>query len=119
LHVNLTAPVWLTQACLPLMLRTGGAIVWPIDTLPLTSPAYWGGYGLAHAGRAAVVAQLRAELSSTRVQVVDIEPGPMRTSLRSKAYVEGEDRHARDPGVVADAIVKALVEAARNRSSSP
>lgn len=119
LHVNLTAPVWLTQACLPLLQRTGGSIVWPIDTLPGTAPAYWGGYGLAHAGRVSAVAQLRAELANTRVQVIEIEPGPMRTALRSRAYVEGEDRNARDPEIVAGTIIDLMAHAAQKRGPVP
>lgn len=114
LHVNLTAPVWLTQACLPLLQRApDAAVVWPIDTLPQEAPAYWGGYGLAHAGRVAAVAQLRAELASTTVRVVGIEPGPMRTALRAKAYVEDDDKRARDPARVAGAIVDALASDGR------
>lgn len=109
LHVNLTAPMWLTQACLPLLQRAhDAAVVWSIDALPQQAPAYWGGYGLAHAGRAAAVAQLSAELANTSVRVVGIEPGPMRTALRAKAYVEGDDPRARDPAPVADAIVNVL-----------
>lgn len=117
LHVNLTAPIWLTQACLPLMQRTGAAIVWPIDTLPGEAPAYWGGYGLAHAARAAAVAQLRAELTDTRIRITGIEPGPMRTPLRAKAYVEGEDRRAREPAKVAEDIITAIVDMSRGRST--
>lgn len=109
LHVNLTARWWLTQACLPLLRRADdSAVVFAIDSAERTGQAYWGAYGVAQAGLAALVAMLHAELGEAPVRVSGIAPGPMRTPLRARAFVEAEDRVAKDPARYADACVHLL-----------
>jgi NAD(P)-dependent dehydrogenase (short-subunit alcohol dehydrogenase family) len=112
LHVNLTAPAWLTQACLPLLLRAeDAAVVFTIDDLTRVGQAYWGGYGVAEHGLAALVRMLHAELANGSVRVAGLTPGPMRTALRAQAYVEEDDQVARDPALYADACVTLLAPA--------
>lgn len=112
LHVNLTAPLWLTQACLPLLASTpGSAVVWTVDDAPRERPAYWGGYGLAQAARAAAVAQLRSEWASRGLRVEAFAPGPMRTGLRARAFTEQDDRLARDPADAASRLVALIAGA--------
>jgi len=112
LHINLTAPWWLTQACLPLLLKSGdSAVVFALNDLQQTRQAFWGGYGVAQHGLAALVAMLHAELANGPVRISGLQPGPMRTGLRASAFVEEDDRLARDPSVYADACV-ALLSAA-------
>lgn len=109
IHVDLTAPWWLTQACIPLLRKAkDGAVVFPVDDPTRVSRAYWGAYGLAHHGLAALVGMLHAELASTTVRVHGLQPGPMRTALRAKAFVDEDDRDARDPAFAADACVRLL-----------
>jgi NAD(P)-dependent dehydrogenase (short-subunit alcohol dehydrogenase family) len=87
LHVNATAPVLLTVACLPLLRRAAdAAIVVPVDDPERVQRAFWGGYALAQAARAAWVAQLGDELGNSTVRVHGLQPGPMRTPLRARAY---------------------------------
>lgn len=112
LHVNLTAPLWLTQACLPLLGASGrGTLVWTLDDAPRSTPAYWNGYGLAQAGRAAAVAQLRAEWATRGLRVEGFSPGPMRTALRARAFTEQDDRIARDPDEAAARLAALLAGA--------
>ena len=116
-HVNLTAPLWLTQACLPLLRRApDGAVVFAVDDPARVGGAFWGGYGLAHLGLAGLVPMLQAELGAGTVRVAGLRPGPMRTPLRAKAYVEEGDVLARDPALYADACVELLsIAGARHR----
>lgn len=108
-HVNLTAPWWLSQACLPLLGRSAdAALVFALDDPQRVGQAYWGGYGAAQHGLAALVGMLHAELANTGIRVAGLRPGPMRTALRSRAYVEETDRSARDPGAYAHACVELL-----------
>ena len=51
---------------------------------------------------------LHAELANGPIRVSALQPGPMRTSLRSTAFVEEDDHVARDPAVYADACVALL-----------
>lgn len=108
-HVNLTAPWWLSQACLPLLKQSpDAALVFALDDRSRVGQAYWGGYGLAQHGLAAMVGMLHAELANSSVRVAALQPGPMRTSLRAKAYAEDEDLQARDPADYAGACVTLL-----------
>jgi NAD(P)-dependent dehydrogenase (short-subunit alcohol dehydrogenase family) len=112
IHVNLTAPWWLSQACLPLLAKAeDAALVFVLDDRERVGQAYWGGYGIAQHGLAALVGMLHAELANTRVRVSGFQPGPLRTALRARAYVEGNDQAARDPSAYADAVVELLSSA--------
>ena len=111
-HVNLTAPWWLSQACLPLLKQApDAALVFALDDVSRVGQAYWGGYGLAQHGLGAMVGMLHAELANSSVRVSALQPGPMRTSLRAKAYAEDEDAQARDPADYAGACVTLLSSA--------
>ncbi len=115
-HVNLTAPWWLTQACLPLLKQAAdAAVVFALDDASRVGQAYWGGYGLAQHGVGALVGMLHAELTSSSVRVSALQPGPMRTSLRARAYAEDQDENgdnrAHDPADYAAACVTLLTSA--------
>ena len=84
------------------------AVVFTVDDLDRVGQAYWGGYGVAEHGLAALVRMLHAELANSRVRVAGLTPGPMRTALRAMAYVEEDDQVARDPALYADACVTLL-----------
>jgi NAD(P)-dependent dehydrogenase (short-subunit alcohol dehydrogenase family) len=108
-HVNLTAPAWLVQACLPLLRqREDAAVVFTVDDPARVGQAYWGGYGAAQHGLRGLMASLHAELGHGPVRVSALQPGPMRTALRARAFSLDEDRSARDPGECADAAVTLL-----------
>ena len=109
IHVNLTARWWLTQACLPLLAKADdAAVVFVVDDTTRVSKAYWGGYGLAQHSLAGMVGMLQSELASSKIRISGLQPGPMRTPLRAKAYVEENDRVARDPEAYAQACVTLL-----------
>ena len=109
IHVNLTAPWWLSQACLPLLSKSAdAALVFALDEPVRVGQAYWGGYGVAQHGLASLVGMLHAELAKSSVRVAGLRPGPMRTGLRARAFVEENDRVASDPSVYAPACVNLL-----------
>lgn len=108
-HVNLTARWWLTQACLPLLAKADdAAVVFVVDDLARVGQAYWGGYGLAQHSLTGLVGMLQSELAGSRIRVSGLQPGPMRTPLRAKAFVEENDRLARDAEACAQACVTLL-----------
>ena len=109
MHVNLTAPWWLSQACLPLLRQAqDAALVFALDDLERVGQPYWGAYGIAQHGLAAMVGMLHAELASSSVRVSALQPGPMRTGLRSRAYADDNDLQAREAADYADACVTLL-----------
>ena len=109
IHVDLTARWWLTQACLPLLAKSdAGAAVFVMDDPVRSSNAFWGGYGLAQAGQAALVSMLQAELGEQGPRISGLRPGPMRTGLRGKAYQANADAQARPAVDYAMACVELL-----------
>ena len=109
LHVNVTAPVWLTSAVLPVMQASGDAsVVFVVDDVDHVGKAYWGPYAIAQQARAALVPMWAKEVEGTSVRISGLQPGPMRTTLRAKATVEDIDPRLRDPEAYAADCVRLL-----------
>jgi NAD(P)-dependent dehydrogenase (short-subunit alcohol dehydrogenase family) len=95
LHVNLSAPFLLSQACLPLLAESGnGTLVFVLEDETRVTRPYWGGYGVAKCGLDALVGMFADELENQPVRVVALQPAPMRGGVRARAYM------AEDPGMV-------------------
>jgi len=87
LHVNLSAPLLLTQACLPLLNQApDSAVVFCLNASAATARAYWGSYGVAQQGLRGMIKVLADELASSPVRIHGLQPGPMRTQLRARAW---------------------------------
>ncbi|MFT4247698.1 MAG: SDR family NAD(P)-dependent oxidoreductase [Pseudomonas sp.] len=109
LHVDLTARLWLSQACLPLLRdRDDAALVFVVDDPARVGQAYWSGYGIAQHAQRGLVASLHQETAAGPVRVCGLQPGPMRTPLRARAFQHQDDREAADPGRYANACVTLL-----------
>jgi len=112
LHVNLTARAWLSQACLPLLRqRNDAALVFVLDDPARVGHAYWGGYGAAQHAQHGLLASLHGETAAGPVRVAALQPGPMRTALRARAYTHQEDLEAVDAKRYAAACVTLLAPA--------
>jgi len=90
-NVNLHGPVMLTQALLPLLTKSKNASI--TFTLDDKQTAYWGAYGASKSAVATWVNSLADELDGLRddggnmpVRCNAINPGRMRTTLRSSAF---------------------------------
>lgn len=109
LHVNLTAPWLLTQACLPaLKQQVDSAVVFVTDDLSRVNKAYWGPYGIAKAGLQGLVRMLHDETENGPIRVSALEPGPMRSNIRSRAYLEEAAMQCPSPASYANACVHLL-----------
>lgn len=87
LQAGLTGPFLLSQALLPLMRRSAGSrMVWVADDPEGRSKAYWGAYGVAQSGRVALARILAAECRRDGPEIIEIDPGPFYSPLRSKAW---------------------------------
>jgi NAD(P)-dependent dehydrogenase (short-subunit alcohol dehydrogenase family) len=85
MQVNINAPFLLTQSVLPLMMKSEDASI--IFTQDDKSTAYWGAYGISKAALMSLMKILADEMDSdTRVKVNAINPGPVKTPMRMKAY---------------------------------
>jgi NAD(P)-dependent dehydrogenase (short-subunit alcohol dehydrogenase family) len=109
LHVNLSAPFLLTQACAPLLQRAAdSSVVFVLDDPERTRRAYWGGYGAAKQGLAGLASILHDEWENSTARVHMLLPPPMRTTLRRAAYYGENTLEMPLPDVAAEALVYLL-----------
>lgn len=88
MQVNLNAPFLLTRACLGLLMQAPDAsIVFTSDQVGRNGRAYWGAYGVSKAGIEGMSQILAQELeANTQVRVNTLDPGAVRTRMRTLAY---------------------------------
>ena len=112
LHVNVSAPFALTQACLPLLTQApDSAAVFVLDDPERLARAHWGAYGVAKAALERFVEILHQETDSGSLRVAALLPAPMRTPLRHMAYF-GENTNAQPlPDAAAAAAIYLLAGA--------
>jgi NAD(P)-dependent dehydrogenase (short-subunit alcohol dehydrogenase family) len=109
LHVNLSAPFLLTQACLPLLHNAPDAsVLFVLDDIERMGRAHWGGYGAAKRGLQGIASILHDELENTPLRVHTLLPMPMRTALRRAAYYGENTVELPLPDAAAEAVVYLL-----------
>ena len=85
-----------------------GRLYFLLEDLPKVQGAFWGAYGVSKHALSALVSQLHAELKSSSIQVLGINPGPMSTPLRSRAYHSEPPDAQAAPSVAAGLIMQYL-----------
>lgn len=91
LAVNLVAPARLIRAFEPLLRSSdAGRAVFLTTSEGAKTRAYWAAYGASKAGLEALVKSWAAELAESSVRVNLLDPGRMRTAMRTRA-VPGEN----------------------------
>jgi NAD(P)-dependent dehydrogenase (short-subunit alcohol dehydrogenase family) len=110
---NLHGPLMLTQSLMPLMDKSPSASI--IFTLDDHVSAYWGAYGVSKAALRATAEILADETenlhcddNTPRIAVNMINPGPMRTRLRAKAFPGEQRREVPDPSGKVAAYIKVI-----------
>lgn len=109
-HVNLTAPFLVTRSCLPLLQRVpDAALVFVGDSLGRRVRAYWGAYAVSKFGIEGLANLLAEEVESAGTpRVVCVNPGPMRTALRRRAFPAERPDAAPEPDKVAGGLLYGL-----------
>lgn len=94
MQVNLHAPWLLTRACMPLLRRSQDAsIVFTSADVGRQARAYWGAYAVSCFGLEGLMQTLAAELATEgKIRVNSLNPGAVRTDMRSRMY-PGEAAH--------------------------
>jgi NAD(P)-dependent dehydrogenase (short-subunit alcohol dehydrogenase family) len=111
-QVNLIAPWLLTQACLPLLRQQAdSAVVFVTDDIARVGRAYWGAYGVHKQAIVALMRMLHDETEAGPVRVSALEPGPMRSLVRIRAYLEEQATNWPWPASYAPAAVHLLSRA--------
>lgn len=93
MHVNCTAPFMMTQALLPLLRRSEDAsVLFTGAQVGRQGWAYWGAYAVSNAAVENLMEVLAHELEgNSSVRVNSIDPGPVQTPMRRRAF-PAEDR---------------------------
>jgi NAD(P)-dependent dehydrogenase (short-subunit alcohol dehydrogenase family) len=87
IDVNLTANWRLMRTLEPLLRRSdAGRAIFVTSGAARANRAYWGPYSVAKAGLESLARTWAAELESTPVRVNLVNPGPIRTEMRAKAF---------------------------------
>ena len=86
LAVNLLAPLGLIQATLPWLQAAQGLVINISSDAAVGGYAGWGGYGASKAALDLMSRTLAAELQSSGIAVVSIDPGDMRTQMHQAAF---------------------------------
>lgn len=109
LHVDLSAPFLLTQACMPLLLaRADSAVVFVLDDPRHMGCAHWGAYGVAKAGLESLASILHEETDETSLRVHTLLPAPMRTALRRTVWAGEDPLTVATPDAAAQAVIYLL-----------
>lgn len=112
LHVNLSAPFFLVQACASLLHQSKDAsVVFVLDDPARVGKAFWGGYGVAKHGLNGLLSILHQEWENGPVRVHGLLPAPMRTMFRRTAYFGENSMQLPAPDATALAVVYLLGDA--------
>jgi NAD(P)-dependent dehydrogenase (short-subunit alcohol dehydrogenase family) len=97
MDLNLTANWRLIRAMDPLLRAApAGRAIFVTSAIGRDSLAYWGPYTVSKTGLDMLVGIYAAEIAKTRVRANLIDPGPLRTRLRARAF-PGEDPNSLPP----------------------
>lgn len=110
IDINLVANWRLIRTLDPLLrLADAGRAVFVTSGAARAENAYWGPYAVSKAGLEALVKTYAQEVASTNVRVNLMNPGPIRTHMRAKAF-PGEDANTlRTPADIAPSFLQFLM----------
>lgn len=104
MQINVNAPFLMTRALLPLLIKTGGARI--VFTTDNKTQAYWGAYGTSKAAIDGLMKILADELDTDKpVRVNALNPGAVRTRLRSRAFPGENPNELKTPDEIMSAYL--------------
>ncbi len=106
--LNVTAQWRLIRAFDGLLRRGRGTVVALTSSVATQARAYWGPYAASKAAFEMMVAVYADEMRALGVNVLLVDPGGTRTSMRAKAFPGEDPASLKTPDVVAEAIARAL-----------
>ncbi len=114
--LNLTANWRLIRAMDPLLRAApSGRAIFVTSAIGRASLAYWGPYLVGKVALEALVRIYAAEVANTPVRANLLDPGPLRTRLRARAFPGEDPKTLPLPDTVADLFVElASPECRRN-----
>jgi NAD(P)-dependent dehydrogenase (short-subunit alcohol dehydrogenase family) len=111
-EINLTANWRLIRTLDPLLRKSdAGRAVFVTSGAASAKNAYWGPYAVTKSGLEALVKTYAHEVASTPLRVNLINPGPIRTRMRAKAFPGEDPATLKTPEDIAPAFLKFLLPA--------
>lgn len=106
MQVNLNAAWLLSAMCLPSLRESGNSqVIFMLEDLERIAGPLWGAYGVSKHALRAMVGQFAAECETSGVVVRGVNPGPLRSALRSRAYHAENPEEQPDPKIAAKEIL--------------
>jgi NAD(P)-dependent dehydrogenase (short-subunit alcohol dehydrogenase family) len=116
IDINLTANWRLIRSLDPLLRRADAARAVFVSSGAATAKnAYWGPYAVSKAGLEALVKTYAHEVASTAIKVNILNPGPVRTTMRQRAF-PGENPETLPPPEALVPLFLDLVDAGQSDS---
>jgi NAD(P)-dependent dehydrogenase (short-subunit alcohol dehydrogenase family) len=107
LEINLTANWRLIRTLDPLLKASdAGRAVFVTSGAASAKNAYWGAYAVSKAGLEALVKTYALECATTSVRANLINPGPIRTRMRAKAFPGEDPMTLKTPEDIAPSFVR-------------
>jgi NAD(P)-dependent dehydrogenase (short-subunit alcohol dehydrogenase family) len=106
--LNVTAQWRLIRAFDPLLRRGRGTLVAVTSSVASRAEAYWGPYSASKAALENMAGVYAEEMKALGVNVLLVDPGGTRTTMRARAFPGEDPATLKTPDVVADAIAAAL-----------
>lgn len=122
IDVDLTAPILLTRAALPVLRKSGDAMVVNVSsTIALVGAPFYATYAAVKAGLAHFGEALRRELKGERIHVLTVYPGGTDTPMMKSNRAGPELGFSREPASAVDdrflGLKPALEEAVKDHSA--
>lgn len=106
LQVNLSAAWLLSAMSLPLLRASpSGRLVFLLDDLARVEGPLWGAYGVCKHALRVLALQFAGTCEAGTVGVYGVDPGPMRSPLRARAYLAEDPATLPAPGNAAARIM--------------
>jgi len=98
MQINLDATFYLTQALLPLLLKSeAGSLVFTTSSVGRTGRAGWGAYAVSKFATEGMMQVLADEYKNHTLRVNCINPGGTRTKMRASAFPEEDANLLKTP----------------------
>ncbi|MGE0766895.1 MAG: SDR family NAD(P)-dependent oxidoreductase [Hyphomicrobiaceae bacterium] len=107
MDINLNANWHLVRSVDPLIRRSeAGRAIFVSSGAALARNAYWGPYAVSKAGLEALAKTWALELAATSAKVNIVNPGPIRTGMRAKAFPGEDPKVLKTPDDIVPLFVK-------------
>lgn len=98
MQVNVNASLLLTQAVLPLLLKSpSGSLIFTSSSVGRTGRAGWGAYAISKFATEGMMQVLADEYKNTHLRVNCINPGGTRTGMRASAFPDEDPQKLKTP----------------------